>query len=190
MDHGPFQWLKNIFRTEYSIIKIQTTLLRLQICNGRIGKTRNIGRYFCPWRFVHRRRASRTALQNPYAYVSVGPRKLEEKWPKLIAQSPDFLKLYLLNHDKVGDGVSDGLSADMFQAALAKAKQLNLRTTVHLETASDLALAVEAGADEAAHLPGYAFFYDLERESFCIPNALANKMEKLGFVIVTTTVVS
>ncbi|MGJ8560288.1 MAG: amidohydrolase family protein [Litorimonas sp.] len=117
-------------------------------------------------------------------------KKLAAQWPHIMSKNPDFLKVYLLNHDKSGDGQSEGLSEEMFKNVLAKAKQAGLRTTVHVETAADLALAVQAGATETGHLPGYAFHYDLEPSDFRISTELANMMAEKEFITVTTTVIS
>ena len=61
---------------------------------------------------------------------------------------------------------------------------------MHVETAEDLALAVDAGADEAAHLPGYAWAEKLDARAYRIGADLARKMADRGFVVVTTTVVT
>lgn len=116
--------------------------------------------------------------------------KLAVQWPHIMSGNPDFLKIYLLNHNKSGDGQSEGLSEVMFKNVLAKAKQAGLRTTVHVETAADLALAVQAGATETGHLPGYAFHYGLAQSDFRISKELATMMAEKAFITVTTTVIS
>lgn len=120
--------------------------------------------------------------------------KLAAQWPHIMSGNPDFLKIYLLNHDKSGDGQSEGLSEAMFKHVLAKAKakakQAGLRTTVHVETVADLALAVQAGATETGHLPGYAFHYGLAQSDFRISTELATMMAEKAFITVTTTVIS
>ncbi|MEM9234409.1 MAG: hypothetical protein AAGA69_09260, partial [Pseudomonadota bacterium] len=112
---------------------------------------------------------------------------LEEKWRQVLAGNPDFIKLYLLDHDRASGTESDGLSEPVFRRAVELAKEAGLRTTVHLETAADFALAVDAGADEAAHLPGYWFGPGLDEEDYRISAELAEKAAASGFIVITTT---
>ena len=112
---------------------------------------------------------------------------LDEKWDRVIATEPDFLKLYLLQYDTED---SAGLSEVVFREAVRRADAIGLRTTVHLETVQDLALAVDAGATEAAHLPAYDLAIAKDPERSRIPNALIDKMATQGFIVVATTNVS
>ena len=115
------------------------------------------------------------------------PELLEQKWPDVVAGNPDFIKLYLLNHPAED---SDGLSAEVFRLAVEKAKQAGLRTTVHVETTEDLRLAVEAGADEAAHLPAYNYRYVEDEDISLLSDELVELMAEKQFTVVTTTRVS
>lgn len=113
--------------------------------------------------------------------------QLDEKWDRILATEPDFLKLYLLEHDSRD---SAGLSEEVFREAIRRAKSIGLRTTVHLETVQDLALAVDAGATEAAHLPAYDLPIAKDPERSRIPDALIDKMAAQDFIVVATTNVS
>lgn len=109
---------------------------------------------------------------------------LDEKWANILATKPDFLKLYLLQHDTAE---STGLTAEVLREAVRRADAMGLRTTVHVETVQDLALAVEAGATEAAHLPAYDVAIAQDPERSRIPDALIEQMAARGFIVVTTT---
>lgn len=113
--------------------------------------------------------------------------QLDEKWERILLDKPDFLKLYLLQHDTEE---SAGLPADIFREAIRRANAIGLRTTVHLETVQDLALAVDAGATEAAHLPAYDLAIAKDPERSTIPDALIEKMATNGFIVVATANVS
>jgi len=113
--------------------------------------------------------------------------KLDSKWETILSNQPDFLKLYLLRHDT---DQNDGLSEDIFREIVKRANALNLKTTVHVETVQDLALAVDAGASEAAHLPAYNLKIAKDELSSKIPDALIEHMAQKQFVVVTTTNVS
>jgi len=114
-------------------------------------------------------------------------KQLDEKWSRILATEPDFLKLYLLQHDT---DESAGLSEAVFREAVRRANALGLRTTVHLETVQDLALAVDAGATEAGHLPAYDFSIAKDPERSRIPDTLIATMAERGFIVVATTNVS
>ena len=118
---------------------------------------------------------------------------LEAKWPDVLATEPDWIKLYLLD---VGQEVSEdasGLTADVFRAAAARARADGIPTTVHVYTAADYALAVEAGADEAAHLPPTFLRksdYEQNPDLYTITPDLAARAAAAGFVTTTTTLVN
>ena len=116
--------------------------------------------------------------------------ELEERWPEVLAAEPDFIKLYLV--DAAGEGTAEphGLAPPVFRRAVELAHESGLRTTVHVESAADLALAVDAGADESAHLPGRSFRYGMGPEHYRISEELARRMAASGFVTVTTTAVT
>lgn len=110
--------------------------------------------------------------------------KLDDKWERILATGPEFLKLYLLQHDTAD---STGLSEGVFREVVRRATARGLRTTVHIETVQDLALAVDAGATEAAHLPAYDLSIAKDPERSRIPDALIAKMASQGFIVVATT---
>ncbi len=110
--------------------------------------------------------------------------QLDDQWPRILATKPDFLKLYLLQYDTPE---STGLSEEVFREAVRRADAIGLGTVVHVETMQDLALAVDAGATEAAHLPAYDFAFAKDPERSRIPDALIDKMAAHGFIVVATT---
>ena len=112
---------------------------------------------------------------------------LDKKWPRVLASDPDFLKLYLLQYDTED---SAGLTETVFRDAVRRADAVGLRSIVHVETVQDLALAVDAGATEAAHLPAYDLSIAKDPERSRIPDTLIDKMVKQGFIVVATVNVS
>lgn len=95
-------------------------------------------------------------------YTEVEDREeLVRKWPNLIRQKPDFIKV-MLSHSEEYDlrkddqeyfgykGIDPELLPDLVE--LAHAEGLSL--TAHIDTAADFHYAVSAGIDEIAHLPG------------------------------------
>lgn len=71
--------------------------------------------------------------------------ELERKWPLIEAGKPDFIKLYL-------DG-ERGLQPKLFPLIVERVHRAGLTATVHVATAADFHLAVDAGVDEITHLP-------------------------------------
>jgi len=107
---------------------------------------------------------------------------LQEKWRTILQGKPDFIKLYLQNHDKVD---SQGLSEAVFRAAVKLANSEDLATTVHLESVADLELALDAGANQFAHLHSL-----VENKEFLsddvIAEELIDKMVAQQFATITT----
>lgn len=89
-----------------------------------------------------------------------------------------------------GTDDSTGLTEHVFRQAVRRAKAIGLRSVVHVETVQDLELAVDAGATEAAHLPGYDLAIAKDRERSRIPDSLIEKMVAQGFIVVSTINVS
>ena len=88
---------------------------------------------------------------------------VETKWPDYIAQSPDLVKVYLMD---VGgdldrgdaeayrrDGCGFGLCPKELRAIVERAHAAGKRVSAHVNTAADVRLALDAGVDELAHLP-------------------------------------
>lgn len=115
---------------------------------------------------------------------------LEARWPELMAMRPGAVKLYALYHDRPAGRESAGLAPEVLRRAVELTHAAGLRAVVHVETAADLALAVDAGADEAAHLPGYFWARGLGADDYRISDALAARMAEAGFVVATTTAVT
>jgi len=95
-------------------------------------------------------------------YTEVEDREeLIRKWPGLIRQKPDFVKV-MLSHSEEYDlrkddpeffgykGIDPQLVPDLVELAHAE----GLSVTAHINTATDFHHAVTAGVDEIAHLPG------------------------------------
>ncbi|NIQ59498.1 MAG: hypothetical protein GWN71_40975, partial [Gammaproteobacteria bacterium] len=88
-------------------------------------------------------------------------RELDEKWPLLLADRPDFVKVFLgfsedheLRRDDPAYIGMRGLDPALVPAIVERAHGEGLRVAAHIETAEDFRVAVRAGADVIAHLPG------------------------------------
>jgi imidazolonepropionase-like amidohydrolase len=99
-----------------------------------------------------------------------------------------MIKLYLLNYDK--GPLSDGLSAENFQIAVAEAKSLGLRPIVHIESAADFRLAAKAGVYAIMHAPYAAPKKELQATNYMLTAEDAELAAKTGVVVVPTVTVS
>jgi hypothetical protein len=87
---------------------------------------------------------------------------LGRKWPAIVAQRPDFIKVYLLYSEQYRQRASDsaafgwrGLDPALLPEIVSRAHAASLRVAAHVETAADFRSAVAAGVDQVAHMPGF-----------------------------------
>lgn len=87
--------------------------------------------------------------------------ELEEKWPKIIALQPDFIKTFLWrsnDYEKLKDDTTvffKGINPSLVPKIVSKAHAHQLRVSAHVTTAADFHAAVVAGVDEITHLPRF-----------------------------------
>lgn len=102
--------------------------------------------------------------ENDAYYIIDAAADLENKWAKILAGKPDFIKIYLLesetyaekkkNIDKIRVG-SIGLDPQLVPLIVERAHHAGLRVSAHVDTVTDYRIALAAGVDEMAHLVGY-----------------------------------
>lgn len=130
------------------------------------------------------------------AYVEMDTRQeVEDKWAIVLNGEPDFIKAYLVHSEDAGTerlgattGVRRGLNPTLLPVVVAKAHASGKRVTVHVETAEDFRLAVQAGADEIAHLPGWLVRNARDAELARLTEDDARLAAEREVIIVTTTV--
>jgi hypothetical protein len=96
-------------------------------------------------------------------YYTIGsPAVLEQKWPALLATKPDFVKVYLVYSEEFEKRKDDtkyfsrrGLDPKLLPLIVQKAKTSGLRVVAHVESAADFHVAVSAGVNQIAHIPGF-----------------------------------
>lgn len=123
---------------------------------------------------------------------------LDDKWQKIKAGKPDFIKTYLLYSEEYAKRRSDdsyldwrGLDPALLPAIVKRAHRDGLRVSTHVESAVDFHNAVAAGVDEINHLPGFRpdrndqkAYQDASR--YEIAGADAGLAAKKGIFVVTT----
>lgn len=111
---------------------------------------------------------------------------LEKKWPRLLAQDPDFIKFMLSNAEEYALRRDDpdffgykGLDPALAPRLVELAHSAGLRVTAHITTGADFHYAVKAGVDEIAHLPGTT-------QPEVIGTRDAARAAEQGIVVITT----
>lgn len=118
---------------------------------------------------------------------------LAAKWSAILASRPDFIKAYLLHSEDQAARIADpamygwrGLDPSLLADVVARAHAAGLRISVHVESAADFHVAVEAGADEVNHLPGFRADEKTPIERYRIADADARRAAERNIVVVTT----
>jgi len=119
--------------------------------------------------------------------------ELAAKWDAFLASRPGFIKAYLLYSEDQAARIADpdlygwrGLDPGLLPDIVARAHAAGLRVSVHVETAADFHVAVEAGVDEVNHLPGFRADPDVPIEAYRIAEADARAAAEKGITVVTT----
>lgn len=119
--------------------------------------------------------------------------ELEAKWPKILADKPDFIKGHLLYSEEFEKRKDDtsylgwkGLRPDILKKVVEKAHQAGLRVSCHIEMGMDFHYAVEARVDEINHMPGFRPQPGVPLSRYEISGDDAIEAGKANIVVVTT----
>ena len=112
---------------------------------------------------------------------------LERQWPALAARNTDFVKVMVLDAARHPDRVGKpewfgrtGLAPELLEPLVTRAHAAGRRVSAHVDTVADFRLAVSAGVDEIAHLPG-------RRSAEVLTAADAELAARNEVVVVTTS---
>lgn len=131
---------------------------------------------------------------NGKAYYTINNEKdLEDKWQTILADKPDFIKTYLINSEDIGKTspsskykLRSGLDPSILPVIVAKAHKAGLRVATHIETANDFRIALMAGVDELAHMPGFYLFDAAYSNRYQLTEADAKLAAAKNVFIITT----
>lgn len=117
---------------------------------------------------------------------------IERKWPLVEAASTDLVKAILVHSerpehrsDPAMHGIN-GLEPALLAPLVQRAHQAGLRVAVHTESAADFRVAVEAGADWIAHLPGYRIWKGRDEADYRLDQASIELAAERGIVVIAT----
>jgi len=129
---------------------------------------------------------SKKEIEGHGYYIIDTKKDLDIKWPAIISQSPDFIKIMLLWSEEYAKRKDDtayfgqkGLNPLLVPDIVQKVHAQGLRVSAHVESAYDFHVAVTAGVDEIAHMPC------IEKVEQLNPSDIA-LAKKNGTVVVTT----
>ena len=130
-------------------------------------------------------------------YVIESAADLHRRWPEILATSPDFLKIMLQHSEEHELRRNDrryfghsGLNPSLVVDIINQAHKAGLRVSAHIETAEDFRVAIAAGADIIAHLPGYDVELDDDIRRYQLSSDDAHAAAEKDAVVLTTTLLS
>lgn len=122
---------------------------------------------------------------------------LDRKWDALLATRPDFIKVMLeyseeweLRHDDRSYFGRTGLNRALIPEIVRRAHDAGLRVSAHIETAADFRVALDAGVDLIAHVPGYDIPAGDPVERFRLSPDDARRAAERGTIVIVTTLLS
>jgi hypothetical protein len=87
---------------------------------------------------------------------------LERKWPRILAQHPDFIKIVLVHSEEYARRRTDsaffnwrGIDPALVPTIVQRAHAAGLRVGAHIDTRSDFHNALVGGVDEILNIPGF-----------------------------------
>jgi len=133
--------------------------------------------------------------ENDAYYIIDTADDLARKWPIILDGHPDFIKIYLLTSEeyetrsKRTDTVGDrGLDPKLVPLVVGKAHAAGLRVSAHVDTVTDYRVALRAGIDEMAHLPGYYIGKDDDPQKYELTEADAQETAKREVAVIVAPV--
>ncbi len=139
---------------------------------------------------TERVRASRLRDNDAY-YIIDTARDLEKKWPLILDGKPDFIKVYLFDSneyeerrrwaDRVGH---TGLDPKLVPLIVNKAHAAGLRVSTHVNSVFDYRVALKAGVDEMAHLPGNLVDLNADSQKYKLSEDDAKETARHGVWVV------
>jgi imidazolonepropionase-like amidohydrolase len=138
--------------------------------------------------------ASRLRENDAY-YIIDTAEDLERKWQKILDGKPDFIKIYLLTSEEFEEKRKNipnirlgniGVDPKLVPEIVKRAHSANLRVSAHVDTAFDYRVALAAGVDEMAHLPGYYIDKDDKLEKYLLTEKDARETEQRKVWVIPT----
>jgi imidazolonepropionase-like amidohydrolase len=118
---------------------------------------------------------------------------VHRQWSRIVASRPDVIKIFLLDTERFAVLRAEttslghiGLDPALVSPIVGRAHREGLRVAAHIETAADFRVAVTAGVDIIAHLPGMAISTDADIPRYALTQADARLAAKRHVVVIPT----
>ena len=122
---------------------------------------------------------------------------LDRLWPEIAAREPRIIKVILVNSEHRARDAADpalfgflGLSPELIAPIVERARAAGIRVAAHADSAADFAVAVNAGVDIIAHLPGYRIARGMTIDAYRLSDAAIAEAKRRGTTIITTAAVA
>lgn len=110
--------------------------------------------------------------------------EVRERWSEYIAQDPHVVKVYVM--ESGGEGCGYGLCPDALRAVVDRAHDVGKRVFAHVNTAADVRLALDAGVDGLAHLPGGNDGVSVDEPKYWLDSETIRRAGRAGIVLTPT----
>lgn len=117
---------------------------------------------------------------------------IDAKWPLVREARTDLIKVVLVHSEREQRRDDpryygrNGLKPALLAPLVRKAHEQGLRVAVHVESASDFRVAVEAGVDFIAHLPGYQIWDGHDERDYRLDDDAIAAAARRGIAVVAT----
>ncbi len=119
---------------------------------------------------------------------------LDLRWPQIAESQTTLVKVILIDAENHAANSSDpdlfgynGIDPALLPEIVSRSHAMGARVAVHVDTAGDFAIAVAAGADMIAHLPGYRIAKGKVPADYRIAEAAIAEAARRGTAVITTT---
>lgn len=109
---------------------------------------------------------------------------LDANWPKILAQKPGLINIYLLDAATNGGKEGKGLTPEVAKMVVKKAKKAGLPVYAHIETADDVRLALKIGVSGITNIPGNAWDGQGDATKFTLTDEDLKKLAKKKTVVI------
>lgn len=121
--------------------------------------------------------------------------ELERVWPTILAREPKLIKFILINSQRRSADLADpatfgfrGLDPALARPIVERAHAAGIRVVAHADSAADFEIALEAGVDMVAHLPGYRIAKGMSAADYRLSDRAIAQAALRGTVVITTAV--
>lgn len=102
-------------------------------------------------------------IEGEWVHTITTREDLDRKWPRVLNTNPDFVKVFLVNSEEYDQRKENpqvamryrGMDPRLVGRVVELAHQADLQVAAHVRTAADFHVALAAGVDIIAHLPGF-----------------------------------